>query len=208
MDEKKISWTILAGFLWGTSFPAIKWGLLYVNPYVFVFLRMLIASSLVLLSSAFSKKLDLSVLKNRLILGLGLINGFAYLTQYVGMIFISASKASLFVNLGVIWVPFISLVVVKERITGKKASGILVGIIGVLFITTKLNLAELTQGMMIGDGLVLVAGILWSIFVVYNKKIVDIYEPGKIMPGLFVATMLPLIPPLFIFNGFSSSLPV
>ncbi len=39
--------TILSGVLWGTSFPAIKIGLAFVDAYMFAFFRMFLASVLV-----------------------------------------------------------------------------------------------------------------------------------------------------------------
>ena len=50
VDNKKkaVLLTVLAGFLWGTSFPAIKIGLQYMDAYTFVFLRFLTASLVML----------------------------------------------------------------------------------------------------------------------------------------------------------------
>jgi drug/metabolite transporter (DMT)-like permease len=186
--------TVLAGVLWGTSFPAIKIGLVFVDPYMFVFLRMFLASVSVLLISALTKNLNVSLAKERLVWYLGLLNGFAYLIQYVGMSFTTASKASLFVNLSAVWVAVLSWVVLRERFSTKKVLGIVSGLVGVLFITTNLNVHELAQGMIMGDGLVLLSGILWSFFIVYNKIVVDSYNVSQSMPWIFLATTLPLTP--------------
>lgn len=195
--------TILAGVLWGTSFPAIKIGLLFVDPYMFVFLRMFLASVLVLLVSSVTKTLDVSLAKERLVWYLGLLNGFAYLIQYLGMSSTTASKSSLLVNLSAVWVAVLSWLVLRERFSKKKMLGIFSGLIGVFFITTNLNLLELTQGMIIGDGLVFLSGILWSFFIVYNKKVIDAYNVIQFMPWIFLATTLPLTPFIFLSNNFS-----
>lgn len=195
--------TILAGALWGTSFPAIKIGLLFVDPYMFVFLRMFLASVLVLLISSVTKTLDVSLAKERLVWYLGLLNGFAYLIQYLGMSSTTASKSSLLVNLSAVWVAVLSWLVLRERFSKKKMLGIISGLIGVFFITTNLNLLELTQGMIIGDGLVFLSGILWSFFIVYNKKVIDAYNVIQFMPWIFLATTLPLTPFIFLSNNFS-----
>jgi drug/metabolite transporter (DMT)-like permease len=50
-----VLFTVLAGVLWGTSFPAIKIGLQYIDAYTFVFLRFLVAS-LAMLSVMLLKK--------------------------------------------------------------------------------------------------------------------------------------------------------
>ncbi len=196
--------TVLAGVLWGTSFPAIKIGLVFLDPYMFVFLRMSLASVLVLLISSVTKKLNVSLAKERLIWYLGLLNGFAYLIQYVGMSHTTASKSSLFVNLSAVWVAVLSWVVLKERFSKKKMLGIISGLVGVFFITTNLDLLELAHGMIIGDGLVLLSGILWSFFTVYNKKVVDSHNAFQSIPWIFLATTQPLTP--FILLSDTSSL--
>jgi len=186
--------TILAGVLWGTSFPAIKIGLEFVDPFMFVFLRMSLASALALLIGFITKNLNVSLAKEKLIWCLGLLNGFSYLIQYVGMNYTTASKSSLLVNLSAVWVAVLSWLILMERFSKKKTSGIALGIIGVFFVTTNLDLLTLTQGMILGDGLVFLAGIIWSFFMVYNKRLVDTYNVIQFMPWLFLATTLPLIP--------------
>jgi drug/metabolite transporter (DMT)-like permease len=194
--------TILAGVLWGTSFPAIKIGLEFVDPYMFVFLRMLLASVLTLLLVFATNNFDVSLVKERSIWYLGLVNGFSYLIQYVGMSYTTASKSSLLINLSAVWVAILSGLILKERFSKRKMFGIVSGVLGVFFVTTNLNLFELTQGMILGDGLVFLAGITWSFFMVYNKRIVDTHNIIQFMPWLFLATTLPLT----MFIPFSSNI--
>lgn len=125
--------TILAGVLWGTSFPAIKIGLEFVDPYMFVFLRMLLASVLTLLIVFATNNFDVSLAKEKSIWYLGLLNGFSYLIQYVGMNYTTASKSSLLINLSAVWVAILSWLILKERFSKKRMSGIVLGIIGVFF---------------------------------------------------------------------------
>ncbi len=194
--------TILAGILWGTSFPAIKIGLEFVDPCMFVFLRMLLASVLTLLIVFATNNFDVSLEKEKSIWYLGLLNGFSYLIQYVGMNYTTASKSSLLINLSTVWVAVLSWLILKERFSKRKTSGIVLGIIGVFFVTTNLNSLELTQGMILGDGLVFLAGITWSFFMVYNKRMVDTHNVIQFMPWLFLVTTLPLI----LFIPFSSNI--
>jgi drug/metabolite transporter (DMT)-like permease len=195
--------TILAAVLWGTSFPTIKVGLTFVDPYKFVFLRMSLASLLLLLICSGTKNLDVSLARERLVWYLGLLNGVAYLTQYLGMSSTTASKSSLLVNLSTVWVAVLSWLLLKEYISRKKILGIASGVTGVFFITTNLNPYELTQGMIIGDGLVFLSGILWSFFIVYNKSIIEAYDAIQFMPWIFLATTLPLIPFVLLPNKVS-----
>ncbi len=196
--------TIIAGALWGTSFPAVKIGLAFADPYVLVFLRMFLATILVTMISYATNNLSVTLAKERLVWYVGLLNGFAYLTQYVGMGYTGASKSSLLVNLSVVWVAVLSWLVLRESFSKKKTMGIFSGLGGIFLITTNLNLHELTRGSIMGDGLVLFSGILWSFFILYNKKIVDTYSAFQFMPWLFFATTLPLALAIPLFSNLFS----
>jgi len=141
MDSKKkaVLLTILAGFLWGTSFPAIKIGLKYMDAYSFVFLRFLAAWLIMLAVCLLTKNFSLKFEKKRLIFFLGVTNGIAYLLQYVGMVFVSASASSLFVNLSVVWVALLTPLLFRECLGLKKALGVMVSLLGVVFMTTNLD---------------------------------------------------------------------
>src|SRR5512139_3885857 len=131
--RKAILLTVTAGFLWGTSFPAIKVGLRYMDPYSFVFLRFLTASAAMLAVCLFTKNFSLKFEKKRLILFLGVSNGIAYLLQYVGMVYVDAAVSSLFVNLSVVWVALLTPVVFRESLGVKKALGVMASLLGVVF---------------------------------------------------------------------------
>jgi len=209
LDNKKkaVLMTILAGFLWGTSFPAIRIGLQYMDAYTFVFLRFLAASLTMLAISLLTKNFNLKFEKKRLILLLGVTNGIAYLLQYVGMVYVSASASSLFVNLSVVWVALLTPLVFRERLGLKKALGVMVSLLGVVFMTTNLDFATLTQGEVVSDLLVIVAGILWAVFIVYNKPLVN-NNTIQVVTWLFMYTLLQLLPIAPLTAGVLASLPL
>jgi drug/metabolite transporter (DMT)-like permease len=193
--KKAVLWTVLAGFLWGTSFPSIKIGLQYMTPFSFVFLRFLVASLSMLAVMVVTKNLSFSFNKKRLILLLGIINGTAYLLQYVGMVHALAFASSLFVNLSVVWVALLSPLALKERLSGKKMAGVLVSLVGVVLMTTNLDFASLGTVDIVGNLLVISAGILWAIFIIYNKPLVE--ETNNLiqsMTWILLFTMIPLLP--------------
>lgn len=211
MDVKKkaVLMTIVAGILWGTSFPAIKIGLQYMDPYTFVFLRFLTASLTMMLILVITGKASLNFNKKRLVVFLGVVNGVAYMLEYVGMDSTTASKSSLFINLSAVWVALISPFLLKERLGGKKAIGVGVSMAGVVLMTTNLNIATLTQGAIIGDILVVGAGIAWAIFMVYNKPLAN-SSKSLVLPMtlLLVFTLLPLLPTGLLSAGSFASLPL
>ncbi len=209
-DKKKaVLLTVLAGFLWGTSFPAIKIGLQYMDAYTFAFLRFLLASIVMLSVLLITKNFSFSFNKKRLILLLGVTNGLAYLLQYIGMVATSASKSALFVNLSVVWVALLSPLLLKERVGNKKILGVVASLLGVLFMTTNLDFSSLTHDAITGDLLVIAAGIAWALFIVYNKPLVaDSKNMLQTMTWLLVFTLLPLLPIAAFSAGAFAALPL
>jgi len=193
--KKAVLFTVLAGFLWGTSFPAIKIGLQYIDAYTFVFLRFLVASLTMLFVMLLTKNFSFNFNKKRLILFLGLINGTAYLLQYMGMVYALASASSLYVNLSVVWVALLSPIALKERFGGKKVAGVMVSLLGVVLMTTNLDFASLGTVDIMGNFLVISAGILWAVFIIYNKPLVgESNNMIQSMTWILLFTMLPLLP--------------
>ena len=206
--RKAVFLTVLSGVLWGSSFPAIKIGLKYIDPYMFVFLRFFSAAIFMFIILLFTRKLDIKF-ANKRIWGLGILNGVSYLLQNVGISFTAASKSSLLVNLTAVWVAIISWFLLKERFGKKKLLGIILSIIGVFLITTNLNFSELTQGMLLGDILVLSSGVGWSFFIVYNKKYIDNAENSfQFMAWVLFITVIPLIPFIPLSSSVSLNLPI
>ena len=207
--NKGILLTLAAGILWGTSFPAIKIGLQFMDAYTFAFLRFLIALLMMLSISLLAKGFSFQFEKKRLILFLGLINGISYLLQYQGMTVTTAAKASLFVNLTVVWVSLLSPVLLKERLGSRKILGVAASLVGVFLITTNLDFTSLNQGAIIGDLFVISAGIGWAFFIVYNKPLVT-DSKGKLqsMTWLLAFTLLPMLPTASFSVSNFASLPI
>ena len=125
--SKAIFLTLLAGILWGTSFPVIKIGLAYNDPFAFVFWRFLVSSLSLLLIMLFLRKLEFKIPDKRLLIFLGLANGVGYVLQYVGMNYATAAQAALFINLSAIWVALLSPRLLGETFSRKKIIGVLFG---------------------------------------------------------------------------------
>ncbi len=205
---KAVFLTILAGVLWGTSFPAIKIGLNYVNPYTFVFLRFLLASALMFVIMLSTKKLTYPTKQKKLILFLGVTNGAAYLSQYVGMTSTSAAEAALFVNLSAVWVALLSPKLQGETLGRRKILGVLAALTGVVFVTTNLDFSMLSGGQLIGDLLLIASGVVWAFFIIYNKNLV-MTSNGVLqsLTWILPLTLLPMVPFVFSSAGQIPALP-
>jgi len=165
------------------------------DAYTFVFLRFFFAALIMFAVILLTKNFSFNFNKKRLILFLGFTNGVAYLLQYIGMFYTSASKSSLLVNLTVVWVALLSPMILKEKIRRKKLTGIILSIIGIVFVTTNLDFQSFSTGEIAGDLFMIAAGIVWAFFILYNKPLVN---EGKnliqSLTWLLFFTILPLMP--------------
>jgi len=201
-NKDAILFTVIASSLWGTSFPAIKIGLQFMDAYTFALLRFSLVSIIMLVWLTITKKLNFNFKKKRLVILLGLINGLAYLFQFLGMMNTSASKASLLVNLSAVWVTLFSFILLREKINRRKVVAIILSVFGIFLVTTNLDLTILTQGKIFGDLTVIGAGMVWALFIIYNKQLVTAKEDSLVESTTWIS-LLTVIPILMVapFSG-------
>lgn len=191
-----IFYTILAGILWGTSFPIIKIGLQSIDPFAFVFWRFLVSVVSLILIMLIFRKLDYRITNKKLLVFLGIANGAGYLLQYAGMPYTTAAKAALFINISAIWVALLSPKLLGERFSYKKILGVIFGLMGIILVSTNLDFSSLGQGQLTGDLLLLISGFTWALFMIYNKKLVmkSTVAIFQSMTWVLVLTLLSIFP--------------
>jgi drug/metabolite transporter (DMT)-like permease len=172
VKAKAVLITILAGALWGTSFPIIKIGLQTIDPFTFVFWRFFISCITLLAVMLLFKKLEFKAPNKKLLVFLGVANAAGYLLQYVAMPYTTAAKAALFINLSAMWVAILSPKLLGESFSRQKIAGVLVGVAGIVFVSTNLDFSTMGQGQTAADVLLIVSGLTWALFMIYNKKLV------------------------------------
>lgn len=166
--------TLAAGLLWGSSFIVVKIGLSDLNPYWFVFLRFSTAA-LVALAAAFLAgrgRETLRLLRHPLVVWLGVTNAAGFVLQFNGQRLTTAGKAALLVNANTIFVAVASWFVLRERLGPAKTLGIAVGMAGVFLVTTGGRAALFGGPAAAGDLLVLGAAVVWTAFVLLDKRLV------------------------------------
>jgi drug/metabolite transporter (DMT)-like permease len=171
--SKAVFYTILAGVLWGTSFPIIKIGLTYTDPFAFVFWRFFVSTVTLLIVMLLLRKLEFKIADKKLIIFLGITNGVGYLLQYVSMGYTTAAKAALFINLSAIWVAVLSPKLLGESFSRKKILGVVFGLVGIVFVSTNLDFAAMGGGQTMADLALIISGVSWAIFMIYNKKLIS-----------------------------------
>ncbi|HIH01979.1 TPA: EamA family transporter, partial [Thermoplasmata archaeon] len=200
MDRRNFSTavmlTAIASLIWGTSFPGVKWGLGYVgNDVLFLWLRFAVASVFTLSIVLWLKRFSFSVLKVPTIWLIGGLNAAAFVVQYVGLNYTTASKTALLVDINVVAVAIISYFVFAERIGSKQAIGIASGVAGIVLITGDGGMS-FERSEFIGDLLVFGCGWLWAFFIVMNKKIVTTYSAVEVSSSAIVTSTVWLTIPL------------
>ncbi len=200
--SKAIFYTILAGVLWGTSFPIIKVGLTYTDPFAFVFWRFLVSTVTLLIIMLLLRKLDFKIADKKLIVFLGIINAAGYLLQYAFMSYTTAAKAALFINLSAIWVAILSPKLLGESFSSKKILGVAFGLIGIVFVSTNLDFVAMSGGQSLADLALIISGVAWAIFMIYNKKLISTSTSATFqsMTWVLVFTFFSIAPFAF-FSG-------
>jgi drug/metabolite transporter (DMT)-like permease len=169
---KAVFLTVLAGVLWGTSFPIIKIGLSTIDPFAFVFWRFLVSSVTMIIVMLLLGKLQFNITNKKLLVLLGIANGAGYLLQYGAMGYTSVAKAALFINLSAMWVAILSPRLLSESFSRKKIVGVLFGLAGIVFVSTNLDFSTLVEGQLTADLMLIVSGVCWALFMIYNKKLI------------------------------------
>ncbi len=193
---KAVFFTILAGALWGTSFPIIKIGLKTIDPFTFVFWRFLVSAAALVTVMLALRKMEFKVANKKLLVFLGITNAAGYLLQYVAMNYTTAAKAALFINLSAMWVALLSPKLLGETFSRKKILGVLAGLTGVVFVSTNLNFSSMGEGQLLADLMLIVSGLTWAVFMVYNKKLVmnSTSATFQSMTWVLVLTFLSIAP--------------
>jgi drug/metabolite transporter (DMT)-like permease len=194
--SKAVFFTILAGVLWGTSFPIIKIGLETIDPFAFLFWRFLVSTVTLVVVMLLLRKLVFKVTDKKMLVFLGIANAAGYLLQYVGMPYTTAAEAALFINVSAMWVALLSPKLLGESFSKKKIVGIIFGLAGVVFVSTNLDFSTIGQGQMAGDLLLIFSGVSWALFMICNKKLVMNSTSANFqsMTWVLILTLLSIMP--------------
>lgn len=189
--------TLLAGALFGTTVPIIKFGLnSNIPPELFLELRFAIASAVVLvfLRRKGWEKWDL--LKSRPIWIVGLVNAVGYVTQFQGQVLTSSSNAALIISTAALMIPILSLLYVREKLGRRKITGVVTGFIGTALVVTRGQALNLGSTQLEGDLLILFTAVTIALVFVLSKPLVEKAGGRPITGGMLLITALLILPTL------------
>jgi drug/metabolite transporter (DMT)-like permease len=161
---------VLAGIVWGSSFPVITYALRDISPMLFLFLRFALA--FVCLLPRYRKFDRLKTLFKRDLILISVPNSLGFILQYKAQELTTASKTALFVNSSPAFVAILSAILLKDRLTRIQLAALFVALAGVVVTSTRLDFSGFSAVNM-GDVLSLAAGISWAFIVVYSRDMVN-----------------------------------
>ncbi len=149
-------------FIWGSTFVLGKIGFVDFSPFAFITVRYILGTGLfALLFSARLRDIPRSTWKRGAILGI--LVGIGLLVQNLGLFTTSASNAGFITGMMVIFTPLAQIIFLKKKPKLGNLLGIIVVTLG-LYLLTKPG-GE--SGIRIGDILVLIASVLFGIYIVF-----------------------------------------
>jgi len=167
---------VTAVVLWAVSFVATKVALESAPPLVVVSFRLLISAvCFVPLIGVTGGARRLGGWRGfRQLAVLSLFGaGLHYATQTIGLQYTTATNASLYTTTGPITIMLLSVMVLGEKITLRKAAGVVLAVAGVLVVMGIDTLRSFEFGNVKGDLLVLASLVMWGLFTVFGKRLTD-----------------------------------
>lgn len=172
--------------IWGMTFVIVQDAISFLPPIAFNGIRFLLASVLLILGLLIFerkqlKQFNFKVMASGVFIGFWLFLG--YITQTIGLLYTTSSKAGFITGLSVILVPLFSLFFLKQ-VPGKNAIfGVFIATIG-LFLLTMTDVTGLNRG----DGFVFICAISFALQIILTGKFSGKY-PTLLLTVIQIATV-------------------
>ncbi len=184
----------MVSLVWAGSFIAVKVGVEELSPVTIAFLRFAVASPFMLLILLVKKKSlkiplrELPVITVLALTGVTLL----YIFQFTGIKYTTAASSAILINTNVIFIAILSSMFLKEKLSARKAGGIMMGFLGVVFVVGSGSFALGTS--MKGNAMIILSAICWAVYSVVGKKILERYDPFTVTTYVFILGTILFIP--------------
>jgi drug/metabolite transporter (DMT)-like permease len=199
---------LFAVIFWGSSFTAGKVAVKYLPVYTVAFYRFFISSIfLVIVFRLYRCKFDI---KKFIVCIFGGLTGiFAYNYFFLkGLSLTMASKASIIVAINPVLSVIGAVIIFKEKVNLKQSAGIFLAFIGIVVLITNGNINYIIGSKVNrGDIFILLAGISWSMFTLFGKKVLSSFSAVESTTYSVVWGTL-LLTPFFIRENISGVIPL
>ncbi len=160
---------LLGTLFWGMTFVFIKEGIAEINLYNFLVWRFAIAATILwLMFPRMHRKLTRQMVIYGIVLGMVLSIG--YITQTVGLVYTSASKAAFITGLSVVFVPVMMALTRQQRPSAMQGVAVIMAAIGLALLTLSSSIAINP-----GDVWVFVCAIAFAGYIILVGKYTKIF---------------------------------
>lgn len=188
-----IACLVVAMLGWGLVWPANKALLETLSPFWLAALRSAVAAALVLAVALPTRRLrlppraDLPVLINIAVLHM---TGFAILAA-IGLALLPAGRSAVLAYTTPLWVMPAAALFLGERLTGRRAAGVALGMVGLGVLFNPLSLDWGDRDALVGHGALLGAALCWALSMVHIRAHKWHATPLALVPWeIFLATAL------------------
>ncbi|MDR1646043.1 MAG: DMT family transporter [Tannerellaceae bacterium] len=112
----------------------------------------------------------------------------------VGLNLTSPVDASIIATAGPIYVMLLAAVILKEPISGQKAAGVLLGVVGAVALILSSSRGEDQAGGLDGNLRIVFSNLLYSVYVVLSRPLSQRYSAVTMMKWMFLFSAVILIP--------------
>lgn len=167
----------------------------HIKPLALVSLRSFIAAILFWITSLFMPKEKVSKKDLLYLFGCSffgvVINQILFLA---GLNLTSPINSSILISTNPIFAFVFAAIILREKITFLKGSGLAIGLAGVLILILQNGTPDVGSSTFIGDVITLINTISWAFYTVIIKRMLEKYHPVTVMKWTFLFGMLTTVP--------------
>jgi len=195
-----ILYASLTAFLWGFLAIALKVALNFVGPHAIVWVRFIIAFTILLLFFSFRNPGFLKILKRPpiILLVAAFCLGLNYIGFMQGIRYTSPGNTQIIIQLGPVLLAIVGVIIYKEKLSLRQMSGFAIAGIGfVVFYYNQLaNFLKDEDSFNIGVLYTLSGAVCWVIYAAFQKKLVQTWPAQQlnlVIYGLPVLMFFPYV---------------
>ncbi|HEY0676463.1 MAG TPA: DMT family transporter [Immundisolibacter sp.] len=187
---------VLMVVLWGVNWPVMKVGLEYIPPFHFALLRLTLGAVTMIAVAARARELRLPARQDwPIVLSVGLIQmGTFMVLGFLGLLYVGSGRAAILAYTTPLWVLPLSVWVLKERLSGGKIAGFVLGLAGVAVLFNPAGFDWGDRRVLLGNGLLLLGALLWALQIVHVRTHRWVGTPLSLLPWQQTVAVLALAP--------------
>jgi len=201
MDNRNWLLVLILGILWGSSFLFVEILLNFMHPFIIVYLRVSIAS-IILIFYLLLIKIEIQF-SNKLIFNLfimGLLNNvFPFLLITNGQQYITGGLASILnANTSFMTILIASLFIKNEKLLRSRLIGVTIGLIGVIITIGYENLSGIVSTE-IGKFFIILSSVSYAFAAIFAKIKLNKVDPSLAATGMLTTSTIILTPIIFFY---------